>query len=305
MTLLTRITLLFPLWAILFSVIAYFNAELFSGFRFSIIPLLMIIMLSMGMTLHWNDFRQIFRNPRIIGLGVLLQYSIMPLTAYLLSLLFHLSPELMIGMVLVGASSGGTASNVICYLARGNVALSVTMTLVSTLLVIIMLPLFSWLFLAQVVAVPVGDMLFSLVKLVLLPIVVGVSINSLFGQRLAPIKPVFPLLAVVAIVLIIGIIVALNKQNLQGLQPVLPLAVVLHNALGLLLGYTIVRRLGFDGITARTVAIEVGMQNSGLSVALAVKYFSALSALPGALFSIWHNLSGSILASIWSRKHED
>ena len=305
MNLLSRITLLFPLCAILLSIVAYFYADVFSGFKFLIIPLLMMIMLSMGMTLHWNDFRQIFQNPRIIGLGVLLQYSIMPLTAFLLSVLFNLPPELMIGMVLVGSSSGGTASNVICYLAKGNVALSVTMTLVSTLLVVLLLPFFSWLFLAQMVEVPVIDMLLNLVKLVLLPVAAGVAVNTLLENRIQQLQPVFPLVAVASIVFIIAIIVGLNKSNLALVEMSLLAAVVLHNGTGLLLGYQLVRWLGFDAKTARTVAIEVGMQNSGLSVALAVKYFGVLSALPGALFSIWHNLTGSILASIWAQKHRD
>jgi BASS family bile acid:Na+ symporter len=145
-------------------------------------------------------------------------------------------------------------------------------------------------------------MLLSIFKIVLLPVALGVLVNSLFGNRLKAVKHLFPLLSVLAIVVIIAIIVALNRSNLSTMGVGVALAVVLHNLSGLLFGYWIPRLMGQDQRTCRTLAIEVGMQNSGLGVALAVKYFSAAAALPGALFSIWHNLSGSMLAGYWSRR---
>jgi BASS family bile acid:Na+ symporter len=296
------ITTLFPLWALLFSVLAYWQPELFVAARPAIVPLLGIVMFGMGMTLTWQDFAQVLRKPDRIGLGVALQYLVMPLAAWGIGLALGLAPALLAGLVLVGASPGGTASNVVCYLARGDVALSITLTTASTLLAVVMTPLLTWLYVGERVPVPVMDMLVSIVKIVLLPVAAGIVVNTLFGRRLAPIKHLFPLLSVAAIVVIIAIIVALNRENLAATGAVVALAVALHNATGLTVGYVLGRLLTGDARTARTLAIEVGMQNSGLAVALAVKYFSVAAALPGALFSVWHNLSGSLLAALWSRR---
>lgn len=302
MQLVHRVTQLFPLWALAFAALGYVVPSWFVDLKSLIIPLLILIMFSMGMTLTFDHFRQVLKSPSLILLGTLLQYSVMPLAAYLISLLLALPSELMVGMVLVGAASGGTASNVITYLARGDVALSVSLTLVSTLLAVIAMPYLTLLYVGQSVPVPVESMLLNLVKLVLAPVLLGTVINSLWQQQVKKLEPMFPLLSVAAIALIIAIVVALNQARLQEVAPVLLLAVVLHNLLGLLLGYTVTRLLGHDTVRARTLAIEVGMQNSGLSVALALKYFSPLAALPGALFSIWHNLSGSLLAAWWQRR---
>lgn len=294
-----RIIDLFPVWALFLAAAAYFQPQAFAAFKDSIGPLLALIMFCMGMTLHWRDFTTALRQPAILVLAVLLQYGCMPLFAWLIAWLLGLSAELKTGMVLVGASAGGTASNVICYLARGNVALSVLMTLLSTLCAVVMMPLLTWLYLHQTVAVPVWDMLRSIIAMVLLPVLAGTLVNSVLEDRLRRVRSVFPLLSGAAIVVIIAIIIALNQPSLS--REALPalLAVVLHNLLGLAAGYWAVRWMRYDKVTARTVSVEVGMQNSGLSVALAAHYFSSLAALPGALFSIWHNLSGSLLAHYW------
>ncbi|MET0069535.1 MAG: bile acid:sodium symporter family protein [Candidatus Thiodiazotropha sp.] len=298
------ITRLFPLWAVLFSLIAYANPGLFVDLKPAIVPLLGVVMFGMGMTLTWDNFSAVLKRPGIIGLGVLLQYLVMPLAAWLIALLLGLPPYLMAGLVLVGACPGGTASNVVCYLARGDVALSITLTTASTLLAIVATPLLTWLYVGQKVPVPVVSMLWSIFKIVLMPVALGVLVNSFFGRRLSGIKHLFPLVSVLAIVVIIAIIVALNRGNLATMGISVGLAVVLHNLLGLVLGYWLPRALGWGEPICRTLAIEVGMQNSGLGVALAVKYFSAAAALPGALFSIWHNLTGSMLAGYWSRRIE-
>jgi BASS family bile acid:Na+ symporter len=299
LNLLTRI---FPLWALLFASMAWYFPASFSQGKGLILPLLMIIMFGMGMTLNATDFYRVMQRPRLIALGVALQYTVMPLLAFLIARLLGLGPELTSGMVLVGASSGGTASNVITYLARGDVALSISLTAVSTLLAVVLLPGLTWLYIGQSVPVPVASMLWSVLEVVLIPVVVGVAINTLLGERLKPFNRFFPLLSMSAIVLIIAIIVALNHDNLGQVGPLLLLAVALHNLGGMAAGYLLPRWLGYDVVTCRTLAIEVGMQNSGLSVALAVKYFGTLAALPGAIFSIWHNLSGSLLAGWWARK---
>lgn len=297
-----RITSLFPLWAVLFSALAYGMPWLFAGLKPAIVPLLGVVMFGMGMTLTWNNFAEVLKRPGVVGLGVFLQYLVMPLAAWLVAGLLRLPPFLTAGLVLVGACPGGTASNVVCYLARGDVALSITLTTASTLLAIFLTPLLTWFYVGQQVPVPVQSMLWAIFRVVLLPVSLGVLANRLLGRRLHGVRHLFPLLSVAAIVAIIAIVVALNRASLATMGVAVALAVVLHNLLGLACGYGVPRLLGLEERICRTLAIEVGMQNSGLGVALAVKYFSATAALPGALFSIWHNLSGSLLAGYWSRR---
>ena len=299
---LSKFTSTFPLWAVLLSIVAYLIPGFFIDMKPAIIPLLTIIMFGMGMTLSFADFKRVLSRPQLIGLGVLIQYLVMPLAAWLISLLLQLPTELLIGMVLVGCSAGGTASNVICYLAKGDVALSISMTLCSTLLAIVAMPFLTWLYVGQAVPVPVLEMLLSILKIVLIPVLLGVSLNSIFRQRLERYAPLFPFISTLAIVIIIAIIVALNHGRLATVGATMVLAVVLHNLIGLVSGYQLARLLGYPAVICRTLAIEVGMQNSGLSVALALKHFSAAAALPGALFSIWHNLSGALLAGVWARQ---
>jgi BASS family bile acid:Na+ symporter len=299
-----RITKLFPLWAVIFSLIAYFYSEIFYDLKSAIVPLLTVVMFGMGMTLKWENFREIFKSPLIILLGLGLQYLIMPGAAYLISVILKLSPVMMAGIVLVGCSPGGTASNVITYLGKGNVALSITLTLTSTILAVALTPFLSYIILNQVVPVPAGKMFLDILQIVFIPVLVGTAINSFFTDKIEKIRDVFPLLSTLAIVLIIAIIVALNKSRIAEMNLVIIAAVILHNFTGLTFGYFIPKLLKYDKKTCRTICIEVGMQNSGLSVALAVKFFSAAAALPGAIFSIWHNLSGSVLAAWWRFRDE-
>ncbi|MBE8232870.1 MAG: bile acid:sodium symporter family protein, partial [Endozoicomonadaceae bacterium] len=205
-------------------------------------------------------------------------------------------------MILVGSTAGGTASNVICYLARGNVALSILMTLTSTLCAVALMPTLTYLYLNQSIPVPVWGMMRSIILMVIIPVLLGTGINTLFGHKLKAVQAIFPIISSLGIIVIIAIIVGLNHDNMTKLSLPTLSAIILHNLLGLCAGYSIPKLLKYDIQTCRTVAIEVGMQNSGLSVALAIKYFNTAAALPGALFSIWHNVSGSILAAYWRRK---
>lgn len=300
-----RLTQLFPLWALLFSLLAYWQPQLLTGGKAAIVPLLMLIMFAMGLSLTWQDVRQVLEKPGIIGLGVLLQYSLMPLLAFVVATLLQLPQELLVGLVLVGACPGGTASNVIAYLARANVTLSVAITFASTLVAVLATPLLTGLYLGERIPVPVDGMLLSLLQIVMLPVVLGCALNTLAPSRITPLRPVLPLVSVTAIVVVIGIIVALNQSHLAQAGPAVLVAVVAHNSLGLAGGYGLARLFRLDKHTAKTLAIEVGMQNSGLGVALAVKHFTALAALPGALFSIWHNLAGSLLAAVWRRQRDE
>ena len=270
--------------------------------RPAIEPLLGVVMFGMGVTLTPGDFGAVLRTPWLVAFGVGLQFGLMPLLAFLLAKLLALSPELAAGLVLVGSCPGGTASNVICYLARADVALSITLTLVSTLLAVVLTPLLTELYAGRRVDVDVAGMMLAIARVVLLPVALGVAARRLLGTRIGALERIFPLLSVSAIVVIIAIVVALSAAQIRALTGLLALAVVLHNGLGLLLGYTLARIAGLDEARCRTLAIEVGMQNSGLGVALAVRYLTPLAGLPGALFSIWHNLSGSALAALWGRR---
>jgi BASS family bile acid:Na+ symporter len=259
-------------------------------------------MFGMGLTLQLSDFSYVLQMPRLILAGIVLQYTIMPLTAVMLSNIMGLDPVLTAGMILVGTCPGGTASNVICYLARGNVALSITLTAISTLLAVFLTPALTAQLVSKNIHVPALDMLLSIFFMVIIPVSAGVLLNHFAGRILRPVRVVFPLISVLAIVFIIAVIVSLNARQFHLLGSTVVIAVILHNSAGLMLGYYTSRLLGYSPTECRTLAIEVGMQNSGLAVALAIKYFNATAALPGAIFSIWHNLSGSILAGFWSNR---
>lgn len=290
---------LFPVWAVVLSTIAYFFPVPFSGLKTSIIPLLSVVMFGMGMTLTWQHFLKTFRQPGIIGCAIIIQFLFMPFFAFFLSKMFALSTDQLVGMILVGSSAGGTASNVICYLAKGDVALSILLTTTSTLFAVVAMPALTHFYLHQTVPVPFMNMLISILQIVLVPVFIGTAINSMFGRYVDKVRLYFPLISALAIVVIIAIIVATNRQSIAQTGLIITVTVALHNLMGLTTGYYLPKLFGYDIKTCRTVSIEVGMQNSGLSVALAIKYFSPMAALPGAIFSIWHNISGSVLASFW------
>jgi BASS family bile acid:Na+ symporter len=208
----------------------------------------------------------------------------------------------MAGIILVGCSPGGTASNVMCYLANADVALSVTITATNTLVSVIATPSFAYMFLHQIVPVPFTAMMISILQIVIIPVLTGTAINSLWSRKMERARNYFPLLSILAILLIIAIIVALNKKSIYNVKFVTIFSAVLLNLSGYTLGFYIPKLLSYDNKICRTIAIEVGMVNSGLSVALALKYFSAIAALPGAIFSVWQNISASILAGWWRSK---
>ncbi|MGJ8645326.1 MAG: bile acid:sodium symporter family protein [Marinomonas colpomeniae] len=293
---------LFPLWAILLSALAFFQPDLFVGLKTQIVPLLMVIMLAMGLTLHPTDFKKVLKSSKAVGVGVLLQFLVMPITAFGIAMIFGFDTELTVGMLLVGSVAGGTSSNIMCYLAKGDTALSISMTAISTLIGVLLTPFLVSLMIGTSVDVPVMSMLISLFKIVLLPVAAGVVINTLFSKLVRKAEPIFPYISMFAIVLIIAIVVALSSSKLVEVGLIVAAAVILHNAIGLTLGYWVTYLLGFDAKVCRTIAFEVGLQNSGLAAALAVKFFTPMSALPGTLFSVWHNISGSLLASYWSRR---
>lgn len=293
---------LFPVWAIFGAAVAMLVPHWLVPLQAIIAPLLGLVMFGMGITLRGRHFLLVLQRPFAVLLGVSLQFLLMPLAGWLLAKALGLPPQLVVGVVLVGCSPGGTASNVICYLANGDVALSITLTVISTLLALLATPALTLLYAGQLVPVPVLDMLSSILQIIIVPVVLGLILNHYLPRQISILQNLFQAVSVVAIVIIIAIIVALNHTQLAEISLALVAAVLLHNCAGLLGGYWLPRWLGRDERECRTLAIEVGMQNSGLAVALAVKYFSVAAALPGALFSICHNLSGALVAARWSRR---
>jgi len=300
----SRLTKLFPILAIAVAATGALRPDSFVAAQFMIIPLLASIMFMMGLTLTRDDAQRIARDPRPVAVGIALQFLLMPILALTLAKLLQLSTPLTVGMVLVGSCAGGTASNVICFLARGDVALSVSMTFVSTLIGVVATPLLSQFYLAEQVAVDELAMIESLLQIVFVPVISGFCFRAVLPRLSAALQPALPLISVICILLIIGIVVALNAPQLRGIGPLIVLAVILHNALGIAGGFTLSRLFGFDLKQSQTIAIEVGMQNSGLAAALSLQFFSATAALPAALFSIWHNISGALLAGHWGRQRD-
>ena len=297
------ITRFFILWIILFSAVAYFFPSVFEDLGFLIVPMLAVIMFAMGMTLRVDDFRRVFLRPLEILAGVCAQYVVMPLLGFLLALGFGINPLIAAGVVLVGSCPGGTASNVITYLARGDLALSVTLTSVSTLLCPFLLPALMYVYAGQWIDVPVADLFISALQIVLLPVLLGVVLRKLLGRKSETVLPFLPSVSSLVIALVVGIIVAFNAESIKTIGGVIFLIVIIHNALGLMCGYLIAKALGFGESSCRAISVEVGMQNSGLAAALSQMHFGYLSALPAALFSIWHNVSGAAIASLWRNRN--
>ncbi|EMC8777304.1 bile acid:sodium symporter family protein [Providencia rettgeri] len=299
---LSKVTRLFPLWALLLSIFAYYTPNSFTGVSPFISYLLMLIMFTMGVTLRISDFKRVVTRPAPVIICTFIHYLIMPLAAWLLAKAFDMPADLAVGMILVGSVASGTASNVMIYLARGDVALSVTISSVSTLVGVFATPLLTLLYADTSISVNVMGMLLSILQIVIIPIIAGLVIHHLFSEIVKNIEPFLPSLSMICILAIISAVVAGSQSHIASVGFMVAIAVVLHNGIGLIGGYWGGRLFGFDESTCRTLAIEVGMQNSGLAATLGAQYFGAMAALPGALFSVWHNLSGSLLAGYWQGK---
>lgn len=296
------ITRLFPLWAALCSIFAYLNPAVFAPLKPYISEMLMLVMLSMGMTLKIADFTRVLKRPAPIVAGIGLHYLIMPLAAWLIARLLNMSPELQAGMVLVGCVASGTASNVMVFLSKGDVALSVTISALSTVVGIFATPLLAKLYIAASIAVPVVNMLKEILLIVALPIAIGVGINYFIPQQVKKIVPSLPLITMCVIILVLATVVSLSSDKIGIEIAIVVFGVILPNGLGLIGGYWGGRLFGFDKSICRTLALEVGMQNSGLAAVLGTNFFGPMAAIPGAIFSLWHNISGSFLAGYWSTK---
>ena len=265
--------------------------------------LLGIVMFGMGMTLKLSDFKVVFTKPKAVITGILSQFIIMPLLAFLLVKIFNLDPALAVGVILVGSCPGGTSSNVMTYLAKGDVALSVGMTACTTILAPVVTPALVLLLGGATINVSYVSMLMSIVQVVLVPIVLGFVINHFFEKFAQACAKVLPLISVIAICLIIMAVVAANAAKIMTVGWLIVVVVMLHNLCGYALGYGVGKVLGLSRDQMRTLSIEVGMQNSGLATSLATVHFATmpLAAVPGTVFSVWHNISGAIYANILAR----
>ena len=289
-------------FVIIVAVIALFQPWTFKWAAPNIAMLLGIVMFGMGTTLRLRDFRLVFQRARDVFVGALAQFTIMPGLAWLLAKGFNLPPELAAGVILVGTCPGGTSSNVMTYLARGAVALSVSMTMTTTILAPVVTPLLTWWLAGAWVEISLSAMMMSIVKVVIVPIVGGIIVNSLFGNFIQKYVKLLPLISVVAIVLIVGGVVAVSSQRIMETGALIMLVVMLHNLLGYALGFAIAKALHMNMAKAKAISIEVGMQNSGLATSLAMMHFGAAAAIPGAIFSVWHNISGSFAANCLSSR---
>lgn len=294
----------FALWVVLFAGIALIVPEAFVWLKAYIIWMLGIIMFGMGMTMTVDDFRGVLHNPKAVVIGVVAQFMLMPGLAYLLCQLFQLPPAIAIGVILVGCCPGGTASNVITYMAKGNTALSVACTSVSTILAPILTPAVFYLLASQWIEINAMSMLGSILQVVLFPIILGLIVRSVLKQKVETYIQVMPLISVLAIVAIVAAIIAGSKTQILESGLLILAVVALHNGLGYLLGFGASRLFKLPYADSKAIAIEVGMQNSGLGVALAAVHFAAspITAVPSAIFSLWHNISGPALATYWASK---
>ena len=269
--------------------------------------LLMIVMFGMGLTLKFSDFKVVFTRPKDVIIGCISQFLVMPLLAFGLGKLLNLDDALLAGVVLVGTCPGGTSSNVMTYLGDGDVALSVGMTSINTLLAPLLTPAITYLLLRTKVEVNVLAMFLSIIKVVIIPIALGFIINKLWGKYTEKVSKVLPMISVIAITMIVGAVVSHNSAKILSTGAVVFIVVILHNLLGYACGYLVGLIFRMPMTKKKALSIEVGMQNSGLATSLAGSAFQglAMATVPGAIFSVWHNISGAILASVYKRIDND
>lgn len=291
----------FAAWVVLFAVLGFLLPDLFRQLTPWIVTLLGIIMFGMGLTISGRDFAEVLRRPVNVGVGVASQFLIMPLLAVALTMIIPMSPEVAAGVILVGCCPGGTSSNVMTYLAKGDVALSVACTSVTTLMAPIVTPFLMLMLASEYLPVDAWAMFQSIVKVVLFPLALGFAAQKLLPAFVRAAVPALPLVSVTGIVLIVAAVVGASKGAIVQSGLMIFAVVVLHNMLGYLIGFIAARLGGLDLAARKAIAIETGMQNSGLAAALATAYFSPLTAVPAAIFSVWHNISGALVANILSR----
>ena len=295
----------FALWAIVFAVLAFYFPAEFKIFAPYIPYLLGLVMFGMGITLTFNDFGEVAKHPKSVFIGVVGQFVIMPSIAFVLAKIFDLPPDLAVGVILVGSCPGGTSSNVMTYLAKGNTALSVACTTISTLLSPLLTPTIFYVLASQWLDIDASAMFLSVLKIVLFPIFLGLVVRALFKKVIEQASRTMPLVSVISIVLILAAVVAVSKDKIVESGLLIFSVVVLHNSLGYLIGFFAAKLFKLNVVDSKAIAIEVGMQNSGLGAALAAAHFNPIAAVPSALFSFWHNVSGPVLVNIFSNMKDN
>jgi BASS family bile acid:Na+ symporter len=297
------ITKLFPVWVILISVIAFYYPSLFRPHVKTIPYLLSIVMLSMGLTMSFNDFKLVFSRPKDVFWGIFLRFLIMPLVALVISKAMGLSPELAAGLILVGCCPSGVASNVMTFLAKGDTALSVTVSSANTIVATVLTPYIFLLLAGKLVPINAEALLWDIVFTVLIAVLLGMIINTFAEKVVSRIRPFIPVVSVFGVMMLIAILGAVNAAKFASVAFVAFIAVVLHNGFGLLLGFIGARQLGRMTVDkSKAIAFEIGIENSGLALALAMSHLNPIAAIPAGIFAVWHNLTGAALASYWGSK---
>ena len=292
----------FAIWVLVAAGLAIWIPEYFTWIGSYITILLGIVMFGMGMTLKLDDFKLILQHPKGVIIGIVSQFVIMPLLAFALAKVFNLPPEIAVGVILVGCCPGGTSSNVMTFLAKGNTALSVTITSCTTLLAPFVTPALIYLLASEWLPVSFMAMFMSVIKVVLIPIILGIIAQFLFKSLVAKSVDILPTVSVVAIVMIVAAVVSGSRDKILETGLIIFAIVILHNGLGYLLGFLVAKLFKLKYDDQKAVSIEVGMQNSDLGAQLAMAHFDPVSAVPSAIFSFWHNISGPILATYWGSK---
>jgi BASS family bile acid:Na+ symporter len=292
----------FPILVIVAGLLGFLVPGCFKPAAPAVPYLLGVIMFCMGLTLTLPDLASVAKRPWAVGLGILAHYVVMPGAGWLIAVALHLSPELAAGVILVGCAPSGTASNVMAFLAKGDVALSVAVATVSTLIAPIVTPALTLFLAGSFLNVDAGAMVLDIVKTVLLPVIAGLLARLFLRQAVKAVLPALPWISAVVISVIVAIVVAGSASKIVAAGGIVFLAVILHNGFGLGLGYAAGKLGRLDARARRALAFEVGMQNSGLAATLATAHFSPLAALPSAVFSVWHNISGAVVAAWLARK---
>ncbi|NQU38599.1 MAG: bile acid:sodium symporter family protein [Lentisphaerae bacterium] len=297
-----RFAALMPLWVVALGIVGYLYPPPLVWFKPYLEWMFFGTMLGIGCTMQFSDFRPLVRHPHLVLLGLLAQFIIMPGCGFLIAKALHFPPELFLGMILVGVVPGAMASNVVSYLARTDVAYSIALTSTATLLSPILTPALTYLYAGTVIHIDSWAMCLSILKIVLLPLLIGFSLKHFCPKPVERIHDVFPALSALCIAIICGMVVALNQSRIASLSLVIFLAIFTHNLLGYSGGYVAGKLFRFDRRRRRTLAIEVGMQNAGLGAVLAIAHFSPETALIPAIFATWCVITASLLARYWSRQ---
>lgn len=304
-TFVKNVSRLFPALVILASAIAYLFPEPIKPLGGYVTYLLGLVMMGMGLTMSPGDFKLILSRPRDVLFGVVLRTIVMPSVAFCIAKLFNLPPYIAAGLILVGCCPSGTASNVMTFIAKGDTPLSITMTAVITLLAPITTPYIFLLLAGTFIPINAYAMLKSILIVVIFPVVLGVVIRLVAHRFVEKIMPIVPLVSVAGIIAIVAAVVAGSADKLASVALIAFVAVALHNGLGLTLGYSVSRFFKLSRKKAKAITFEIGMENSGLAVALAIAHLDPMAAIPGAIFSVWHNFTGSLLAGYWGAQETE